>query len=71
MTTQRISNVPSRTQIAGRRLEWSAAYRRSGPEQDPDAGFHDMNIPGWSDYVEARTAALRRFSCPGEIPTEP
>ena len=71
MTTQRISNVPSRPQIAGRRLEWNATSPRRGPEQGLDVGFDDMNIPGWSDYIEARTAALRRFSCPREIPTEP
>lgn len=71
MTTQRVSNIPTLPQVTGRRLEWNAASRRGGPEQGPDVGFDDMNIPGWSEYVEARSAALRRFSYPKEIQTVP
>jgi hypothetical protein len=71
MTTQQVSNVPTHPQIAGRRIEANAAFPWARPERGLDVGFDDMNIPGWSDFVEARIAALRRICCSTETPTGP
>ena len=70
MTTQQVSDVLSTPQIEGRRSEWTATSQVGGLPHAPDGGFDDMKIPGWSDYVEARTAALRRIACRGEISRE-
>ncbi len=70
MMTQQISNVPSTTEAGGRRSERNVTPRMGGLEAAPDVGFDDMNIPGWSSYVEARTAALRRVARLGEVSRE-
>ena len=46
--------------------EWPGDPVRNGQTvptaPDYEHGFDDMNLPRWSDYVAARTAALGRLS---------
>jgi hypothetical protein len=58
MTTQRDPDEPSIEQTVGTRPERGASTQGCGCQEGQDSGFDDMNIPGWSDYAAARTAAL-------------
>ena len=58
MTTQRDPDKPATEQTGGTRPERGAGTQGCGWEVGDGAGFDDMNIPGWSDYASARTAAL-------------
>ena len=62
MTTQQHPDRLSIEQTGGTRPERVATHRRRGWGDGEDSGFDDMNIPGWSDYVAARAAALGRLS---------
>jgi hypothetical protein len=67
MMKHHVSNGTSTDQNGRRRSERNANTRATGAEPVQDVGFDDMNIPSWSDYLEARAALLRRLSRQGDV----
>jgi hypothetical protein len=62
MTLQHDPHQLSTQQTGDTLSDPDATARGRGWDEEQDSGFDDMNIPGWLDFVAARTAALGRLS---------